>query len=99
MPAADAVQHQVQGEEEVLGGRRAEAVRERDLAPDRHPGAAQPDRDPSRSRPRGSVMPCSVNAASEASVASVAPRLLSLRAWTAGAPSASARSQAAKNPG
>ena len=44
-------------------------------------------------------MPCSVNAASEASCASVRPRPLSLRAWTACAPAASARSQAAKKPG
>ena len=54
---------------------------------------------PSRSRPRGIVIPCSVNAASETSWASVRPRPLSLRAWTAGAPVASARSHAAKNPG
>ena len=45
MAAADAVEQQVEREEEVLGGRRAEAVRERDLAPDRHPGAAQAHRD------------------------------------------------------
>ena len=44
-------------------------------------------------------MPCSVNAASDASWASVRPWPLSLRAWIAGAPDAIARSQAAKKPG
>ena len=41
---------------------------------------------PRRSRPRGIVMPCSVNAASEASCASERPWPLSLRAWTAWTP-------------
>ena len=54
---------------------------------------------PRRSRPRGMVMPCSVNAASAASWASVRPCPLSLRAWTASAPDAIVRSQAAKKPG
>ena len=54
---------------------------------------------PSASRPRGIVIPCSVNAASDASCASERPWPLSLRACTAGVPPAIARSQAAKKPG
>ena len=53
---------------------------------------------PRRIRPRGIVMPCSVNAASDASAAMVRPWLLSLRACTASAPVASARSQARRSP-
>ena len=91
---------QVEREEQVLRRRRAEAVRERDVAADRHAGAAQPDRDAE-----------AVAAARDGDAlqrergergllgAGVRPRPLSLRAWTAWAPEAIARSQAAKKPG
>ena len=44
MPAAAPVEQQIEGEDEVLGGRRAEAMRQGQPATDRHPGAAQPHR-------------------------------------------------------
>ena len=54
---------------------------------------------PSRSLPRGSVTPWIMRATSDASVGSVSPGSLSLRACTAPAPAPSARSHASKYPG
>ena len=54
---------------------------------------------PRRSRPRGMVIPWSANATSESWLVSRGPMLLSLRAWTAGAPEARAASQASRKPG